>query len=717
MTWKEPRAQAFYGCRRPRSGTALELADLAAGGEVTVEGGEAQVALAVLRGKDHPLRLDAAQLHRLQVGDDDDLLALQVFRLVMLLDARDDLALLGAYLQLQDQQAVGLRVLFGVDHRRHAQLELREIVDGDLGLVLDCCLLGFLLYGFLSLRFCRHACLQLLDVDAGKERLAGFRFGAGRDGAPLAGSLDVQVDPVQSQLPQQLGALAGDDGGEQDGGAAQRLGAAGEYRVQPARLRLVLDEHPRLAVAYVLVRLAHGLHHGLHGPVEVEAVHLAVHPVRQSTEGFPQVIICRSPFAQTGDLAVAVAAQHAQGAVQQVAQVVGEVAVDALGQRQLTEGRVEPEGHVAHQEVAEGVDAVLVLQLERANDVALALAHLPLVGEPVAVHVQVPVDGQARRFQHGGPEHPVRLEDVLGDEVLHARPVALLEALRHQGRPVVDERVEPHVGDVVLVPGQGDAPGHPRARPRDGEVANRLAQYAQDLVPVPPGPDQIGVLRDVLLQPGAVLLHPEEVVLLAAVLGDDAMVGALAVDELLLGVVALAGNTVEAAVLAEVDVAGVVDALQDLLDDLLVAVLAGADEVVVADAQVFPDILEACGDLVGVLPRAHAGGLGCLLDLLAVLVGTREEVGVIAAQAVEAGYDVNQRGGVGVPQVRFGVHVEDWRGRVEHALPFLCRLLPGRCARAFHSGSSHIRFSGKSRCQKNRRRKHGALTQTSVQLN
>src|SRR5690625_3256358 len=159
--------ESFFCCPVPgvrgllsgSASAALELADLAAGGEVAVEGGEAQVALAVLRRKDHPLRLNAAQLHRLQVGDDDDLLAYQVLRLVMLLDARDDLALLGAYLQLQDQQAVGLRVLFGVDHRRHAQLELGEIVDGDLGLVLDWCLLGFLLDGFRRLLVVPHRCL------------------------------------------------------------------------------------------------------------------------------------------------------------------------------------------------------------------------------------------------------------------------------------------------------------------------------------------------------------------------------------------------------------------------------------------------------------------------------------------------------------------------------------------------------------------------------
>ena len=53
------------------------------------------------RGEDHAVRLDAHQLRRLQVGDDDDQAADERFRLVGFGDARDDRPLLGAGVDAQ----------------------------------------------------------------------------------------------------------------------------------------------------------------------------------------------------------------------------------------------------------------------------------------------------------------------------------------------------------------------------------------------------------------------------------------------------------------------------------------------------------------------------------------------------------------------------------------------------------------------------------------
>ena len=49
-----------------------------------------------------------------------------------------------------------------------------------------------------------------------------------------------------------------------------------------------------------------------------------------------------------------------------------------------------------------------------------------------------------------------------------------------------------------------------------------------------------------------------------------------------------------------------------------------------------PRLLVQRGDRVGEVLRRQAGGLGGLLHLLAVLVGAREEVHVVAEQAVPA---------------------------------------------------------------------------------
>src|SRR5690606_41129245 len=116
------------------------------------------------------------------------------------------------------------------------------------------------------------------------------------------------------------------------------------------------------------------------------------------------------------------------------------------------------------------------------------LAHLALVVEPVAVHVEVLVERYARRLQHYRPEQAVRLEDVLADEVRRDRPVALDRVPGDQHGVVVDQRVEPDVRDVLVVPWERDAPRHPAARPADREVTDGLAQHGEDFVAIALGP-------------------------------------------------------------------------------------------------------------------------------------------------------------------------------------------------------------------------------------
>src|SRR5262249_60956416 len=121
----------------------------------------------------------------------------------------------------------------------------------------------------------------------------------------------------------------------------------------------------------------------------------------------------------------------------------------------------------------------------------------------------------------------------------------------------------------------------PRLRAADRQILKRLTQEAQHLVAVALGLDESWIVFQVLDQPGLVLRHPEEVVLLLDERERGLMIGTLAVHDLLLRVEPLAAVAVPAAVLAEVDLARVVKTLQDLLHDLLVPRLGGPDEIVV----------------------------------------------------------------------------------------------------------------------------------------
>ena len=200
---------------------------------------------------------------------------------------------------------------------------------------------------------------------------------------------------------------------------------------------------------------------GLQGAVECEAAHGVRHPgVQRFGDLAKPPIAIGHRLAGGGDTAVKVAADHAQGTLQQVPQVVGQVGVQPGDQRLLAEVGVQPERHLAQQEVAEGVQAVLVRQVERREDPAAALGHLGLVHQPVAVDVEVLVERDARRLEHGRPVDAVGLQDVLADQVLRHRPESPEELpVRVAERAdVVDQGVEPDVGDVLVVEGQRDAP-------------------------------------------------------------------------------------------------------------------------------------------------------------------------------------------------------------------------------------------------------------------
>jgi hypothetical protein len=254
-------------------------------------------------------------------------------------------------------------------------------------------------------------------------------------------------------------------------------------------------------------------------------------------------------------------------------------------------------------------------------------------------------------------------------EVVVGRPDPL--ELLHVGVPagsgqVVLERVDPDVHDVPWVPGDGHPPGE--AGPRDGEVLEPLLDEGDDLAPAGLGADELRVVAVVLQQPVGVLGDAEEVVLLPDGVDRSAVDRAVAVDQLLGAVELLAGHTVQALVAVQVDVALVVQLLPQVLHGQHVALLGGADEVVVGDVQLGPGGLPPLHDLVGPGLRVEPAGLGRPGHLLAVLVGPGEEQHPVPVGTTPTRQHVGRDGGVGVADVRQVVDVVDRGGELEGVL-------------------------------------------------
>ena len=235
-------------------------------------------------------------------------------------------------------------------------------------------------------------------------------------------------------------------------------------------------------------------------------------------------------------------------------------------------------------------------------------------------------------------------------------------------RDVVEERVEPDVGHEPVVERQRDPPLEPALRPADRQVLERLAEEAQELVAVAVGLDDLRMVLEVAPQPVLVRRHPEEVVLLLDVDQRRLVVGALAVDDLLLRVEALAAVAVLAAVLAEVDLVLVEERLEDRLHHLGVPGLGGPDEVVVGDPERVPLVPERLRVSVGEDLGRDARLLGGLGDLVAVLVRPGQEADVVAGEAAVARHRVGHDRRVRVAEVRRRIDVVDRRGEVEHAV-------------------------------------------------
>ena len=213
----------------------------------------------------------------------------------------------------------------------------------------------------------------------------------------------------------------------------------------------------------------------------------------------------------------------------------------------------------------------------------------------------VPRQLEFGRHQQGGPVDRVEAQDVLADEVIVRRPELAREILTArvgERGVVVQQRVEPHVEDVLAVPRHAHAPGE--FVPRQGNVAQPRADERQRLVVARARRDEVlalGVqLEQALLKGG----QGEEVVLLLLPRQLD-VVNRAAVARVDLGLRLEVGTAraVPALVGPLVHEAVVPHARQHPLHAGFVLAVGGADEEIVAGADLRRQRLEALGVAVG----------------------------------------------------------------------------------------------------------------------
>ena len=209
------------------------------------------------------------------------------------------------------------------------------------------------------------------------------------------------------------------------------------------------------------------------------------------------------------------------------------------------------------------------------------LCHLAALGvENKTVYVDLLRDGEARRVEHAGPDHRVKPDDVLANDVHIRWPVAVVEIFGFcECRNVIGERVEPDVHDVLGVVRHRNSPVESRSR--DREVPDLVFEPGENLVTSLRWVDEPFVLLNMLSDPVLIFAESKEIGLLLNPFGGAVVYRAFAIFELRLSVEALAGDTVVSFVLTFVNVALFHDLAVYLLREFVVSGRRRANEVVV----------------------------------------------------------------------------------------------------------------------------------------
>ena len=121
--------------------------------------------------------------------------------------------------------------------------------------------------------------------------------------------------------------------------------------------------------------------------------------------------------------AVEIAVDHGCDALDQVAEIVGEVAVDAVHHGAVREVAVIAERNLAQQEVAHLVEPVALDHVERIDDVADRFRDLLALVGPPSVREDPLGRIDARAHQEGRPVDRVEAQDILAHHVKIARPI------------------------------------------------------------------------------------------------------------------------------------------------------------------------------------------------------------------------------------------------------------------------------------------------------
>ena len=211
----------------------------------------------------------------------------------------------------------------------------------------------------------------------------------------------------------------------------------------------------------------------------------------------------------------------------------------------------------------------------------------------------------------------------------------------------------------------------PAFGPADTEVLQRLAEESQHLVTARLRSYEVGVVLDVLDEPLLVFAHLKEVVALLYLNNFPTAIRTVAFSQVFFSPESLIGDAVPARIGTLVNIPAVEELLKKVLYYIDVALLGGANEVVVRDVKTAPEVLKTDNHFVAVLLGCFPPLPGGLFHLLAVLICTGEKHDFASGYPHVSRYHVSCHGCVNVPDVGDVVDIVDGCRHVEGAFAHL----------------------------------------------
>ena len=167
---------------------------------------------------------------------------------------------------------------------------------------------------------------------------------------------------------------------------------------------------------------------------------------------------------------------------------------------------------------------------------------------------------------------------------------------------------------MLLIKGHGDTPVKGGAG--DAQILQALLYEIDHFVATACGLNEVRMLFNKIKPPILIFAHLEEVAFLLHLLYRTMAVGAAVIFvQLALQPVGFAGHAVQALIILFIDVALLINLLQCVLNNLVMALLASAQKVVVRDMQTLPQQLEVSNNSVNILNGGYTLFLSLTLNL------------------------------------------------------------------------------------------------------